>query len=149
MSAAPFDVDEFLAQALTARVATAGPTVRPTWFLWEDGAFWILTSPEVRLMHHVQRDPALAIVVDVCDLATGLVRQVIAKGGAEIVPFDVPRGRRMLVRYLGPDESRWDRRFREYLHEDPTVVWLRMRPASVRAADLSYRLSPPAEPSGR
>jgi hypothetical protein len=27
-------------------------------------------------------------VVDVCDLATGLVRQVIARGAAEILPFD-------------------------------------------------------------
>jgi hypothetical protein len=41
----PFDVDAFLAQPLTARVATSGPTVRPTWYLWEDGAFWILTGP--------------------------------------------------------------------------------------------------------
>ena len=30
-----FDVDEFLAQPLVARVATNGPTVRPVWFLWE------------------------------------------------------------------------------------------------------------------
>jgi hypothetical protein len=35
----PFDVDAFLAQPLTARVATSGPTVRPTWYLWEEGAF--------------------------------------------------------------------------------------------------------------
>lgn len=145
METAAFDVDEFLAQPLTARVATAGPTVRPNWYLWEDGAFWILTTPEVRLPHHVRRDPAIAIVVDVCDLRTGLVRQVIAKGEAEVVPFDVPRGHRLLARYLGEDESGWDRRFRQYLHEDPTVVWIRLRPSSLRAADLSYRSSrPPA-----
>jgi len=58
----PFDVDEFLAQPLTARVATAGPTVRPTWYLWEDGAFWILTTPATRLLGHVRRDPAVALV---------------------------------------------------------------------------------------
>ncbi|GAA1311526.1 hypothetical protein GCM10009610_29380 [Pseudonocardia xinjiangensis] len=40
-----FDVDEFLQDPLTARVATAGPTVRPTWFLWEDSVSWILTGP--------------------------------------------------------------------------------------------------------
>jgi len=28
-----FDVDRFLAQPLTARIATNGPTVRPTWRL--------------------------------------------------------------------------------------------------------------------
>jgi hypothetical protein len=49
MAANAFNVDSFLAQPLTARVATNGPTVRPAWFLWEDGAFWILTGPWARL----------------------------------------------------------------------------------------------------
>lgn len=34
--------------ALTARVATNGPTGQPTWYLWEDSAFWILTEPWTR-----------------------------------------------------------------------------------------------------
>lgn len=37
--------------------------------------------------------------MDVCDLATGLVRQVIGRGRAEVLPFDVARGRK-LSRYL-------------------------------------------------
>jgi hypothetical protein len=41
---ADFEVDAFLAQPLTARVAAAGPSVRAVWFLWEDGAFWWLTG---------------------------------------------------------------------------------------------------------
>ena len=40
----PFDVEAFLAQPLLARVATAGPAIRPAWFLWEDGSFWWLTG---------------------------------------------------------------------------------------------------------
>jgi Pyridoxamine 5'-phosphate oxidase len=137
----PFDVDAFLAQPLTARVATSGPSVRPTWYLWEDGAFWILTGPWATLPNRVRADPAIAIVVDVCDLATGLVRQVIARGRAELLPFDVARGRRKLSRYLGEDEARWDDRFRHYLHDDPAhqgTVWLRLRPDSLVALDLSY-----------
>lgn len=141
VAANAFNVDSFLAQPLTARVATNGPTVRPTWFLWEDGAFWILTGPWARLPARVGADPAIALVVDVCDLATGAVRQVIARGTAEILPFDVPRGRRKLTRYLGADESKWDDRFRRYLHDDPAVtgaVWLRLVPAILTAKDLSY-----------
>jgi Pyridoxamine 5'-phosphate oxidase len=137
----PFDVDAFLAQPLTARVATSGPTVRPTWYLWEEEAFWILTGPWAKLPARVQADPAIAIVVDVCDLATGLVRQVIARGRAEILPYDVARGRRKLRRYLGQDETRWDSRFRHYLLDDPAqkgTVWLRLRPDSLAATDLSY-----------
>ena len=139
-----FDVDSFLAQPLTARVATAGPTVRPTWYLWEDGAFWILSGPWSRLPGRVRAEPRIAVTVDVCDLATGLVRQVIARGRAEITPFDVPRGKRKLSRYLGPDESRWDPRFRAYLRDDPAergTVWVRMKPESLRAKDLSYEVS--------
>ena len=141
MTEAPFDVDAFFAQPLTARVATNGPTVRPTWYLWEGEAFWILTGPWARLAARVRADPAIALVIDVCDLDTGLVRQVIARGRAEILPFDVARGRRKLSRYLGQDETRWDDRFRHYLLDDPAeqgTVWLRLRPDSLVATDLSY-----------
>jgi hypothetical protein len=136
-----FEIDEFLSRPLTARLATNGPTVRPVWFLWEDDAFWIITGPWTRLPSRVRDDPALALVVDECDLITGRVRQVIARGRAELLPFDIPRGRRKLTRYLGADETRWDQRFRRYLHDDPAekgTTWLRLRPDSLLARDLSY-----------
>ncbi len=141
MSESPFDVDQFLGQALTARIATSGPTIRPVWYLWEGGAFWVLTGPWARLLSQVQQDPEVALVVDVCELGSGLVRQVIARGRVDILPFDIPRGRRKLTRYLGPDESKWDRRFVHYLLDDPPdrgTVWLKMVPRSLVAKDLSY-----------
>lgn len=140
---ADFDADAFLAQPLTARIATNGPTIRPTWYLWEDKSFWVLTGPWAKLLARVKEDPVLAITVDVCDIATGLVRQVIAGGRADILPFDIPRGRRKLERYLGPDEERWDVRFRHYLHDDPTesgTMWIRLHPRSLKAIDLSYEV---------
>ncbi|MDJ1135276.1 pyridoxamine 5'-phosphate oxidase family protein [Streptomyces iconiensis] len=136
-----FDVDAFLARPLTARIATRGPTVRPTWFLWEDEAFWILTGSWARLEGLVREHPAVALVVDECDLATGLVRQVIARGRAEVLPFDAERGWRKLSRYLGPDEDKWDERFRHYLRDDPAekgTVWVRLRPDRMSVKDLSY-----------
>ncbi|MET7358911.1 pyridoxamine 5'-phosphate oxidase family protein [Streptomyces sp. NPDC005562] len=145
MDSPGFDVDAFLQQPLIARVATSGPTVRPVWFLWEDGAFWTLTGPWTRLFDRVKDDPKVALVVDECDLASGRVRQVIARGRAELVPFDVPRGRRKLARYLGMDETRWDARFVNYLHDDPGergTVWLRLVPSSLSAKDLSYSVPP-------
>ncbi|RBM17791.1 pyridoxamine 5'-phosphate oxidase family protein [Streptomyces sp. PT12] len=145
----PFDLDAFLARPLTARLATAGPTVRPVWYLWEGGAFWVLTGPWARLLARVTADPAVALTIDTCDPATGEVRQVIARGEAERVPFDVPRGRRELSRYLGGDESRWDPRFTGYLHDDPAergTVWLRIAPTSLVARDLSY--TPAHAPAG-
>ncbi|MDX3588819.1 pyridoxamine 5'-phosphate oxidase family protein [Streptomyces europaeiscabiei] len=145
MTASSFDVDTFLQQPLTARIATSGPTVRPVWFLWEDGAFWVLTGPWARLFDRVKNDPRVALVVDECDLVTGRVQQVIARGQAELVPFDVPRGRRKLTRYLGADEALWDARFVRYLHDDPGergTRWLRLTPASLTVQDLSYSVAP-------
>lgn len=142
----PFDVDHFLAQPLAARIATSGPTVRPAWYLWEDHAFWLLTGPWAKLADHVRSDPAIALTVDICDITTGLVRQVIARGQAEIRPFDIPRGQRMLSRYLGADQNVWDSRFRRYLHDDPSergTIWIRLEPASLIAKDLSYRVEEP------
>jgi hypothetical protein len=145
VTSAPFDIDLFLSQPLTARVATEGPTVRPVWFLWEEGAFWVLTGPWAKLYDRVSAAPQIALVVDVCDVSTGLVRQVIARGRAELLPFDVPRGRRKLSRYLGMDESQWDPRFVRYLHDDPDLrgtAWLRLAPSSLTARDLSYAAAP-------
>lgn len=145
MTTSDFDTDTFLRRPLTARLATGGPTVRPVWFLWEDGAFWVLTGPWTRLFDRVRSDPDIALVVDECDLATGRVRQVIARGQAELVPFDVPRGRRKLARYLGADETRWDERFVRYLYDAPSergTTWLRLRPTSLTAKDLSYSVAP-------
>lgn len=136
-----FDLDTFLARPLTARIATNGPTVRPVWFLWEDHAFWILSGPWAGLLKRVRTDTAVALTVDECDIVTGAVHQVIARGQAAILAFDVARGRRKLERYLGPDETTWDGRFRHYLHDDPRArgtVWIRVSPDSVTAKDLSY-----------
>jgi len=133
-------MDDFLARPLTARVATDGPTVRPTWYLWEDGAFWILSGPWSRLPALVRARSRIALTVDVCDLDTGVVLQVLANGDAEVRPFDVARGRRKLVRYLGVDESRWDSRFREYLYGDVGAVWVYLRPSRLVEKDLSYRV---------
>ncbi|GLY34855.1 hypothetical protein Amsp01_008790 [Amycolatopsis sp. NBRC 101858] len=135
-----FDVDGFLALPLTARVATDGPTVRPTWYLWEESAFWILSGPWSRLPQRIRMRPRIALAVDVCDLGTGMVRQVLATGDADLRPFDVARGRRKLVRYLGSDETRWDPRFRAYLHDNPGTVWVHLRPSKLVAKDLSYRV---------
>ncbi|HEY2764444.1 MAG TPA: hypothetical protein VGJ13_10605 [Pseudonocardiaceae bacterium] len=71
-----------------------------------------------------------------------------------MLPFDIPRGHRKLSRYLGPDETRWDRRFRRYLHDDPAehgTVRLRLHPTVLSdptvlsAKDLSYHASWPAQ----
>jgi len=137
----PFDVDGFLAAPRVAHVAAAGPTVRPVWFLWEDGAFCGLTESWSRLPRLVADDPRVALVVDSCDLATGRTLKVTARGRAELRPFDPDRARRKFRRYLGDDEERWDERFRSETFEDPTAAFLRLRPDRLRARDVSFTVS--------
>ncbi|MGH9011221.1 MAG: pyridoxamine 5'-phosphate oxidase family protein [Acidimicrobiia bacterium] len=136
-----FDVDVFLAQPLIARIATTGPTIRPVWFLWEDGSFWWLTGSYSRMAEFLERDPQVVLVVDTCDVATGTVRVVWARGVAEVVPLDRERAVRKLSRYLGPDEAEWDGRFREALDEDPSTRLVRLTPTVLRAWDRSFRPS--------
>ena len=133
-----FDVDRFLARALTARLATTRPGVRPVWFLWEDGRFWILVGPWNRIVLDVIADPNVALVVDTCDLTTGECLQVVVRGRGELVPFDHDRGARMMERYVGPDHSAWDPRFRRYLTDEPEARWLLVIPTSLVARDLSF-----------
>ncbi|MFE5118528.1 pyridoxamine 5'-phosphate oxidase family protein [Streptomyces sp. NPDC056669] len=141
---APFDVAAFLARPLVARLATEGPRVRPVWFLWEDHAFWVLTGPWARLAERLAHDPVFELVVDSCDLATGTVHQVIARGRGRVVDFDTDRGRRKLTRYLGEREELWDARFS--LRGDPSARgtrWALLVPDTLWIADLSFR--PPGE----
>lgn len=135
-----FDVDAFLALPLVARIATAGPSVRPVWYLWEEGAFWWLTGPWSRLPDLLAGDPEVALVVDTCDLATGVTRQVMAKGRAEVVALDPSRAKRKLRRYLGPDPDLWDERFRPYLARSDAGM-VRFVPERLVAQDLSFRTS--------
>jgi nitroimidazol reductase NimA-like FMN-containing flavoprotein (pyridoxamine 5'-phosphate oxidase superfamily) len=138
-----FDLDGFLARPVLARIATAGPTVRPVWYVWEEEAFWWLTGGWSRLTATLRENPEVVALVDTCDLISGEVLQVVAAGAAEVAPFDEARARRKLRRYLGDDESAWDRRrFLEGAFDDPTVRFIRLAPRSLRARDLSYRPAP-------
>src|SRR3954462_6606183 len=94
------NLEAFLAQPLVAHVATAGPTVIPVWFLWEDGAFWWLTGSWSRLATRLTSDPRASIVVDSCDLVSGTVLSVTARGSADIVALDRERALRKLAKYL-------------------------------------------------
>lgn len=144
--APPGGIDAFLARPVVCHLATSGPTVRPVWFLWEDGCFWVLSGPWSALPGRVTADPAVALVVDSCDLRSGEVVQVAAKGRAQQVAFDVGRGARLLARYLGPDQGAWDPRFRSYLGGASGAVWIRIPPRQIRMVDLSYvppRVLPP------
>jgi hypothetical protein len=135
-----FDLNAFLAQPLVARLATShasGPRVRPIWYQFDDMAFWWITGLWSGLEDVLHRDPRVELVVDTCDLTTGQVLQVRARGRAELRPFDADRAQRWGEHYLGPDRSRWGR-FVSSVFEDPASRFVYLRPTWLRARDLSW-----------
>jgi hypothetical protein len=137
------EIDEFLAAPITAQLATNGPTIRPVWFQWEGGAFWLISGPWSKLFARVHSDPEVALCVDVGDFESGRVMQVCAYGSVDIRDYDVERVRRILHRYLGPDEESWSGSpddYRGYLRDGgpPGAKLLRLEPRKLTALNLSY-----------
>jgi Pyridoxamine 5'-phosphate oxidase len=143
LTMSPSEIDDFLAEPITAQLATNGPTIRPIWYQWESGAFWIISGPWAKLFTRVQKDPAVALCVDIGDFDGGRVMQVCAYGSVELTPYDVDLARRMLRRYLGPDEDAWSDSpddYRAYLRDGgpPGAVLLRLEPSKLIALNFSY-----------
>lgn len=135
------DIEEFLSRPLFAHLATAsdeGPRESPVWFLWEEGAVWIIGSPVTDTFPgRVERDARCAIGVVDFDRSSGLVQHVGLRGRATVEPFDAGRARRLLARYLGDDEGAWDERFSDTLMGEGDVL-IRFVPETVVARDVSY-----------
>jgi len=68
LSLTPGELDRFLAESRTARVATVGPEgephVVPLWFVWLDGVMFVNTTLGNRTVRNVERDPRTAATVD-------------------------------------------------------------------------------------
>jgi Pyridoxamine 5'-phosphate oxidase len=135
------ELEEFLSRVLFAHLASAseeGPRQSPVWFLWEDGAVWIIGSlRDDSFPRRIEREPRCAIGIVDFDAERGLVHHVGMRGRATVEPFDPDRATRLLRRYLGERVEAWDRRFRETL-EDSDNVLIRFSPETVVARDQSY-----------
>lgn len=137
------DLDEFLSRPLFAHLATAsprGPSESPVWFLWEDGVVWIIGSrASDTFPARVDAEPRAIGIVDL-DCPTGLVQHVGMRGQVTVEPFDAGRARRLLARYIGADERRWNERFRTTVTRPAAeqAVLLRFVPETVVARDISY-----------
>ncbi len=134
----PAELDEFLAQARTCRVATLapdGPHVVPLWFVWTGGALWLSSVVRSQRWADLIRDPRVAVVVDAGEEYQEL-RGAEIKGTAGPVG-EVPRhgghdaglaAPELLFarKYLGADEM---------LH-DGRHGWLRITPGKITSWDF-------------
>ena len=61
------EMDSFLGEQRTCRVATvgpAGPHVSPVWFVWDGQALWVYSLTRSQRWANLARDPRVAVVVD-------------------------------------------------------------------------------------
>ena len=135
-------LDDLLSRPLFAHLATAseqGPRESPVWFLWEDGALWIIGNYKTdSFPRRVELEPRCAVGVVDFDASTGLVRHAGFRGRARLTPHDPERMERLLSRYMGGREG-WDSRFTEVL-VDPDYVLIRFEPETAVVRDQSYEL---------
>jgi hypothetical protein len=140
---------DLLSRPLFAHLATAsgdGPRESPVWFLWEDGALWIIGNYKTDTFpKRVEREPRCAAGIIDFDAATGLVQHAGFRGRASLTPHDPARMERLLSRYMGELDA-WDRRFVEILG-DADYVFVRFEPETVVVRDQSYELRKGDPPS--
>ena len=135
-----FDLDAFLAQPLMAHLATAseaGPRDSPVWYLWEDGAIWLVGNTRDTFPTRIERDARCAVGIVEFDLARGLLRHVGIRGVGAVERLDHDRVKRLLRRYLGADEAGWNRDFKASVI-DRLELMVRIQPTSIVARDQSY-----------
>lgn len=140
------DLEKFLARPLFAHLATAsenGPRDSPVWFLWEEGALWVIAVLSENTFHErIRRDPRCAVGIVDFDRESGLVQHVGFRGKATLQPWNVERAKRLLARYLGEDETKWHReRFLEGLDDPNNQLFVKFEPETVVVRDQSYRSS--------
>ena len=107
----PFDPEALLSRLPMANLAPLcpdGPRNAPVWFAWEEGALWMLGSAEGASVRRIEADPRCAVEVVAFDVAAGILMHLGLRGRATVEPMDPACFRRLLARYLGPDEAAWN-----------------------------------------
>ncbi len=115
-------MNDVLTRLLFAHLATAsehGPRESPVWFLWEDGAIWLIGNNKTdSFPGRIAAEPRCALGIVDFDISTGLVHHVGFRGRARLGPHDSDRMKRVFSRYMG-EPRRWDSRFVKILNDVP------------------------------
>lgn len=133
----PAEVDAFLAEQRTCRVATAGPHgphVTPLWYVWHDGALWLTSLSRSQRWADLVRDPRVAVVVDAGE-EYGDLRGVELRGRVEVVG-EVPRVGEPCPELDGPEQAFADRYGDGRVGWDGRHAWLRLTPEKITSWDF-------------
>lgn len=138
-----FDPDEVLGKPLMANLATVArdgsPRNAPVWFQWERGALWMPGSESGASVARIADDPRVAVEIVDYDNARGVLRHLGFRGRASVEPMDAPLFRRLLTRYLGPEDT-WNAWFVAKIAriDDPSGRLIRLAPDTTFTNDVSF-----------
>ncbi len=135
----PAELDAFLTEQRTCRVATVSADGRPhisaLWFAWDGTALWLYSLTRSRRWAELRRDPRLAVIVDDghdygelrgAELSGEAVFVGEApRSGAPCPELDAPE-RMFAAKYFGLDAMPHDGRH----------AWLRLTPDTVSSWDF-------------
>lgn len=133
----PGEVDAFLAEQRTCRIATVGPHgphATPLWFVWHGGALWLTSLARSQRWTDLARDPRVAAVVDAGEDYDEL-RGVELRGRVAIVG-EVPRTGQPVPELDGPERAFADRYSGGTMVRDGRHGWLRLTPEKITSWDF-------------
>lgn len=145
----PFDPEVILARPLMVMIATrcdAGPRIAPMWFLWEGDALWMPSDLGASSVARLAQDGAVAAEIVEFDHVSGRLLHLGMRGVAQLQPMEAARFRRLLAKYLGPDEASWNPWFIDQVAriDDPSGRFIRLEPDSIFTNNASFFRSGPA-----
>lgn len=138
-----FDPNDVLLRPLMANLSTVSedgaPRNAPVWFLWEEGVMWLLGDEGASTVVRLSADPRCAVEVVDFDCRRGVLLHCGLRGSASIEPNDPVLFRRLLRKYLGPEEG-WNGWFIDNIAkiESPTGRMIRLVPESIFTNNVSY-----------
>ncbi|EDQ04809.1 hypothetical protein DSM14862_01683 [Sulfitobacter indolifex] len=144
-----FDPHALLSEPLMANLCTSGnegPRNAPVWFLWEDEAIWMLGSKNGSSVSRLKADPRCAVEIVHFDNEAGILLHLGLRGRASIEQMNAMRFRRLLAKYLGPDEGCWNPWFIQNVAaiDDQDGRMVKLTPATTYTNNVSYFRTGPA-----
>tara|TARA_B100000780_G_C21060721_1_gene426313 strand:- start:60 stop:539 length:480 start_codon:yes stop_codon:yes gene_type:complete len=143
-----FDPQEVLVLPIVANLATVSkegaPCNAPAWFVWEEGAIWLLGSTDSSSVKRIENNPQCAIELVHFENENGVMLHLGLRGKASIEPMSPARFRRLLTKYLG-DEKNWNSWFIDNIAmiEHPDGRLIKLEPESVFTNNASFFKSGP------
>lgn len=133
----PEELDTFLSEQRTCRVATVGPHgphATPLWFVWDGRALWLTSLTRSQRWADLQRDPRIAVIVDAGE-DYGELRGVELRGTVEVVG-EVPRVGAPVPELEWPEQAFANKYGDGTFRYDGKHAWLRLVPDKIVSWDF-------------